>query len=57
VNAMLLSATLVLLGFWLTIVWYFDIDGFRRHRRCATSREDPSRREEKATPRDNPEDL
>jgi hypothetical protein len=54
---MLLSATLVLLGFWLTIVWYFDIDGFRRHRRCATSREDPSRREEKATPRDNPEDL
>jgi hypothetical protein len=54
---MLLSATLVLLGFWLTIVWYFDIDGFRRHRRRGTSREDPSRRGEKATPRDNPEDL
>ena len=42
---LLLSATLVLLGFWLTIVWYFDIDGFRRRRR----REDHLPREE--TPR------
>jgi hypothetical protein len=54
---MLLSATLVLLGFWLIIVWHFDIDGFRRHRRRGTSREDPVRREERATPCDNPEDL
>jgi hypothetical protein len=34
---MLLSATLVLLGFWLAIVWYCDIDGFRR-KRCHQQR-------------------
>jgi hypothetical protein len=33
VKPMLLSATSVLLGFWLAVVWYCDIDGFRARRR------------------------
>ena len=53
---LLLSATLILLGFWLTIVWYFDIDGFRRHRRRGPGREDLFPREEAPTPRVGSED-
>ena len=30
---MVISATLVLLAFWLAVVWHFDIDGFRESRR------------------------
>jgi hypothetical protein len=51
---LLLSATLVLLGFWLTIVWYFDIDGFRRHRRRGMSHEELIPRDENAMPRNHP---
>jgi hypothetical protein len=26
---MMLSATTIVLAFWLAVVWHFDIDGFR----------------------------
>jgi hypothetical protein len=46
VHVMLLSAVLVFLGFWLAVVWYCDIDGFRARRRgrpaCAAHSENPA---------------
>jgi hypothetical protein len=54
---LMLSSTLVLLGFWLVIVWYCDIDGFRRSRRRGLSPEDRRSQEEKAAKaRVEPED-
>jgi hypothetical protein len=29
----MLSATGILLAFWLAVVWHFDIDGFQERRR------------------------
>ena len=39
----MLSATAIVLAFWLAVVWYFDIDGFQERRRIkpADSMETP----------------
>ena len=29
----MLSATTILFAFWLAVVWYCDVDGFRERRR------------------------